>query len=428
MRREGDLDAESPVSDAGMSEIVKRVNELASKLHLDNIEIVTDTSMLEGKKKNAKGFYNRKTGKISIVVANHNDLADLEKTVLHESVAHHGLRKLFGEHFNAFLDNVFIYADADVRKRVTELAAKHGWNFRTATEEYLAGLAEDTDFENAKKTGWWEKVKRAFLDMLHKIAFDEYDGDVLTDNELRYILWRSYSNLKENGEHNIINAARNEVMKQKLLANDKPKTAAEKALDAIRQRVMELFEQAGSGEFTGKPKSIGRLSGEGKALLEKLSGQRFKEFVDFMLNPSDLNHIRGDHYGENEKDKGNNIPLTDEDIMNLVDVINQPDGILYGIDKKDGRKLFFFLKDAGNGLYNLTEVCSTKKGNITGKSFFKTKKKGINQRVMEITDSLLPTSVTYSGEFLSSGAKLSNKEFRISDPIHPECLLVPQYT
>lgn len=104
MRREGDLDAESPVSDAGMSEMVKRVNDLAAKLHLDNIEIVTDTSMLEGKKKNAKGFYNRKTGKISIVVANHNDLADLEKTVLHESVAHHGLRKLFGEHFNAFLD------------------------------------------------------------------------------------------------------------------------------------------------------------------------------------------------------------------------------------------------------------------------------------------------------------------------------------
>ena len=83
-----------------------------------------------------------------------------------------------------------------------------------------------------------------------------------------------------------------------------------------------------------------------------------------------------------------------------------PDGILYGVDKKDGRKLFFFLKDAGNGLYNLTEVCSTKKGNLTAKSFFKSKKKGIIQRVMEIKDSLLPTSVTYSGEFLSSDAKI----------------------
>ena len=40
------------------------------------------------------------------------------------------------------------------------------------------------------------------------------------------------------------------------------------------------------------------------------------------------------------------------------------------------------------------------------KEFFLLKKKGISQRVMEIKDSLLPTSVTYSGEFLSSDAKI----------------------
>ncbi len=174
----------------------------------------------------------------------------------------------------------------------------------------------------------------------------------------------------------------------------------------MKQGVAEMFAKAKTGEFAGKPASIGRLSADGKAYLEKLSGLKFKDFVDFVLNPSDLNHIRSDHYGENEKDKGNNVPLTDEDIKNMVDVLNQPDGILYGVDKKDGRKLFFFLKDAGNGLYNLAEVCSTKKGNLTAKSFFKSKKKGISQRVMEIKDSLLPTSVTYSGEFLSSDAKI----------------------
>lgn len=217
IRREGDLDVESPVSDAGMSEMVKRVNELAAKLHIDNIDIVTDTSMLEGKKKMVKGFYNRKTGKITIVIGNHSDLADLEKTVLHEAVAHYGLRKLFGEHFDTFLESVYRNADADVRKRITELAAKHGWNFRTATEEYLAGLAEETDFANARKTGWWDKIKRAFLDMLHKIAFDEYDGDVLTDNELRYILWRSYRNLSEPGPYrSVLGEAEDIVMQDRL--------------------------------------------------------------------------------------------------------------------------------------------------------------------------------------------------------------------
>lgn len=39
-------------------------------------------------------------------------------------------------------------------------------------------------------------------------------------------------------------------------------------------------------------------------------------------------------------------------------------------------------------------------------SAFKLKKKGISQRVMEIKNSLLPTSVTYSGEFLSLDAKI----------------------
>lgn len=38
--------------------------------------------------------YNRHTGKITIVVENHRDIEDIEQTVLHEAVAHHGLRQL----------------------------------------------------------------------------------------------------------------------------------------------------------------------------------------------------------------------------------------------------------------------------------------------------------------------------------------------
>lgn len=39
---------------------------------------------------------------------------------------------------------------------------------------------------------------------------------------------------------------------------------------------------------------------------------------------------------------------------------------------------------------------------LTAMSFFKSRKKGIDQRVMEIKQTLLPTSVTYSGESLST--------------------------
>ena len=392
--------------------MARHVDELAEKLHLNNIEVVTDASTLTGKRKKAKGFYNRHTGKITIVVENHRDIEDIEQTVLHEAVAHYGLRQLFGTHFDDFLDNVFSYAEEGIRREIVNLAKKHSWDFRTATEEYLAGLAERTNFERAMESGWWQTIKRVFLNMLHSIGLKGYQGETLTDNELRYILWRSYENLAEPGRYRSIMGEAADITKQMELGVGnyaKPSTSggtmvAEESTDIlqIKRKVADLFEQAQSGEFTGKPKSIGRISSEGKAYLENLSGLTFKEYVDFVLNPSDLNHIRSDHYGENEKDNGNNIPLNDEDIQNMVDVLNQPDAILYGVDKRDGRKLFFFLKDAGNGLYNLTEVCSTKKGNLTAKSFFKSRRKGIDQRVMEIKQTLLPTSVTYSGESLSA--------------------------
>lgn len=396
--------------------MVQHVNELAQKLHLNNIEVVTDASTLTGKRKKAKGFYNKRTGKITIVVQNHRDIEDIEQTVLHEAVAHYGLRQLFGTHFDDFLDNVYRNAEAGIRKQIVDLAKKHSWDFRTATEEYLAGLAERTDFERAMDSGWWQNIKRMFLQMLHSIGLKGFEGDTLSDNELRYILWRSYENLAEPGRYRSIIGEAADITKQmelevgnyaKPTTVENTKVAEESTgIVQIKRKIADLFEKARSGEFKGKPTSIGRISSQGKAYLENLSGLKFKEYVDFVLNPSDLNHIRSDHYGENEKDKGNNIPLNDEDIQNMVDVLNQPDAILYGIDKRDGRKLFFFLKDAGNGLYNLTEVCSTKKGNLTAKSFFKSKKKGIDQRVMEIKQTLLPTSVTYSGESLSSAAKI----------------------
>lgn len=198
--------------------------ELAKKLHLDDVEIVTDASTLEGKQKRSKGFYSKRTGKITIVIPNHADMVDVEQTLLHEAVGHYGLRELFGEQFDTFLDNVFVNADAEVRGRIVELAERNGWDFRTATEEYLAGLAERTDFENTNAS-WWQKIKGYFLDMLHRIGFDGFNGVTLTDNELRYILWRSYENLAEPGRfRSIFGEAADAVKQRKLKVGDYAET------------------------------------------------------------------------------------------------------------------------------------------------------------------------------------------------------------
>jgi N12 class adenine-specific DNA methylase len=198
--------------------MASRVEELAGLLHLNNVDVVMDGSVLDGDRKRAKGFYNKRTGMITIVVSNHSSMSDIEQTLLHEAVAHYGLRELFGEQLDTFLDNVYQHAEPEIRSRITEMARLHGWDFRKATEEYLAGLAETTDFEGMLKGkgfyGWWSFVKRAFLDMLHKIGFVNYDGPQLSDNELRYILWRSYENLKEPGRYRSILGEAEDISKQ----------------------------------------------------------------------------------------------------------------------------------------------------------------------------------------------------------------------
>ena len=171
--------------------------------------------------------------------------------------------------------------------------------------------------------------------------------------------------------------------------------------DATKNRIEALFNQAISGEFKGKPISIGTLTDEGKAYLEQISGVAFKDKVDFVLNPSDLVHIYKDHFGNNEKDKGQNIPLDIEDIRSLADVITMPDKVVFFKEGEgSNRNMFYFFKEAENGTYNLMEIYSDRKGNLTAKTFYKTRKDA-SQRVMDIEKSLLPTSETYFGAILS---------------------------
>ena len=208
------------VGNVGIGEHVDRktrhaqaaVKSLANKLHLDKIEVITDTYNLTGKKKSSKGWYDTKTGKIVIILPNHTSVSDVIRTLLHEGVAHHGLRNMFGEHFDTFLDNVYANADFQIRKKITDMAAKNGWDFRTATEEYMASLAEDTNFENVGS--WWGKIKNFFIKMLAKAGIKLRVP--LSDNELRYVLWRSYQNLTHPNERSLFNKAEDIAMQYNL--------------------------------------------------------------------------------------------------------------------------------------------------------------------------------------------------------------------
>lgn len=170
--------------------------ELAESLG-ERVRIVRDVNEIEDKDKRvqdsqrkSKGWFNTRTGEIVVVLPNATDIEDVQATILHEAVGHKGLRELVGDdRFDDFLDKVYAAASLETRKKIVELAKQNHWNFRLSTEEYIAGLSE-TGFSGRENRTWFGKIKDFFLDMLSraKIAL----GFNIGDNELRYMLWRTY--------------------------------------------------------------------------------------------------------------------------------------------------------------------------------------------------------------------------------------------
>lgn len=200
--------------------IESSINDWSNKLNtpvrvIHDVDDITDTdeNML-ARKRDSKGWYDTSTGDIVIVSPNSTSVGDAQRTFLHEVVGHHGLRELFGDDFDTFLDNVYRNANEDIRENIIDRTKGNLLNLREATEEYIAELAE-RGFDNKAERSLWEKIKDAFLDMLRKagISLDFK----LSDNDLRYILWRSYKNLEQG---NLMDVAEDIVMRNRLGLNN----------------------------------------------------------------------------------------------------------------------------------------------------------------------------------------------------------------
>ena len=252
--REHAEEARKHAEEARKQEMRSAVEDMAGRLHLNNVDIVDKPAGRgAGRRERAKGMFERSTGRITINIGNCADKRDAVVTLLHEAVAHYGLRKLFGENFETFLDNVYNSANAEIRRIIDKHSRRYGGDKRTATEEYMASLAERTDFENAKKSGWWQRIKDFFLKMLEKIGLKGFKGEDLSDNELRYVLWRSYENLKSGGKDTVFSAA-DDLAKQSELkvgefAPDAKKTAPEENAEEVNERFNNELQQQIDGNL-----------------------------------------------------------------------------------------------------------------------------------------------------------------------------------
>lgn len=269
--------------------IESSINDWSNKLNtpvrvIHDVDDITDTdeNML-ARKRDSKGWYDTSTGEIVIVSPNSTSVGDAQRTFLHEVVGHHGLRELFGDDFDTFLDNVYRNANEDIRKNIIDRTKGNPLNLREATEEYIAELAE-RGFDNKADRSLWEKIKDAFLDMLRKagISLDFK----LSDNDLRYILWRSYKNLEQG---NLMDVAEDTVMRNDLGIGDfsvrfrEAKTEVENEEPLNKEMVDAWDKVASSDSFKFKEAMVDSLTAIDEFL--KLLAKKTKSKILDYENP-----------------------------------------------------------------------------------------------------------------------------------------------
>lgn len=173
------------------------VEETSKKLNAP-VEVITSVDQIKDnsvrsaieKGRKVKGWYSLSDNKVYVYLPNATSMEDVNQTILHEGVAHYGLRKLVGnERMGDFLDEVFRNVSKEIRNKIVGTLPKYGYDSRVATEEYLARMAE-----SGVDVSTWERIKQAFKNLLRRIGINIQ----INDNELKYILWRSAQNLDKN--------------------------------------------------------------------------------------------------------------------------------------------------------------------------------------------------------------------------------------
>lgn len=233
--RKGEKVEQSPERTAEMAKVAqKHIDALGGKgkVHT-SLDSITDAQVREECKNGAKGWYDTKTGEVHIFAPNCKSNYDAQKTIFHEKVGHEGLRNLMGEkQFNKFLHQVFGGMEGDVRKEVIADAAKRGWDFNTAIDEYLAKKAEDFKDDSPSVKRFFKSVVTAINNWLQSKGWKNFS---MTENDVREALWLSKNaleNKKGSLEYRIRKAAfeaklKRNVPKEQMDANKSKFTDAE---------------------------------------------------------------------------------------------------------------------------------------------------------------------------------------------------------
>lgn len=176
----------------------------------DKVTVVTDVtdgrfpSEYQKDAKNAKAVFIEKTGQIYLFANNIKNKQDAVKAVLHEGIAHFGLRTIFNNvELQRFLTAVYETksSSAQFKKLILEDARYKNLNAIDQAEEYVAILAERARIgyrlgQSEKKV--WNRVKNLLKLVLKKIGLVK-----ITDKDISDVITASIFNLAKQNSPNL---------------------------------------------------------------------------------------------------------------------------------------------------------------------------------------------------------------------------------
>lgn len=314
---------------------VATAEELSETLHtpiriVRNVNDIHDDEKEALRKRRAYGWYDMETGEVVIVLPNCRDEAEVQATILHEVVGHKGLRELVGEEkYNDLLRRVWSSLDPATKAK----KQKQYGHPLIAADEYLASLAEENVEPNVLK-----RILAQVRNWLREVLGMDIK---LSDNDLRYLLWRSKHNLqsKQNIFERAETAAKDAELRYRLGINNRAQAQTENSgsteLDAVNRRFNEQLEtltekNADSTVLQlGRPSDILRAAGIADKPLKLYGNKVIKKM------------------------KKHGFKL--EELQNLPEAVANPIAVFNNYQKEGNRSILTELKTTnGNFLVTLT--------------------------------------------------------------------------
>ena len=218
------------VADAARpAQVTRQIERLAREMNLP-IEIIHSIDdipdeytrryiqgEIDGQPHTIVGYYDRTTGKAYIILPailqTADPLAEAERTILHEVIAHHGMQALMGrDAYDTLCDEVWQSLPYETRARfaayvlrknprdltITDIArvAASPALRRAAADEYIAALAEG----GVENPTLWQRIKAFFRDLLRRLGFYSLTP---TDADIRYLLSQARENLAQTSTESV---------------------------------------------------------------------------------------------------------------------------------------------------------------------------------------------------------------------------------